>query len=228
MAAGRWFIVGAWLAAAVLATVLLPDGAQSGDSNIGGLIPAGSAAVRVEQQALRLFSVPVLSETSVVVYDPDGLSTLARADVALWAAAHDQATLKAGQSVPRNRVIGAVPVPTDTPKTAVTYLYVSTGSLTRAVALAKGYASHFHNQPSVRTFVTGIAPAQVSQSTILLAWLRIFGAASVLLVGLVIGAAFRSVAAPLVVLVVAAVAYLVTIRVLGALAAVHRPAGAAR
>ncbi len=219
MVAGRWFIVGVWLAGVLLATALLPDGARGGDSNVGGLIPSDSAAVRVEQQALRLFSVPVLSETSVVVYDPSGLSTLTRADVALWAAAHDQATLKAGQSVPRNRVIGAVPIPTDTPKTAVTYLYVSTGSLTRAVALAKAYASHFHNQPSVRTFVTGIAPAQVSQSTILLDWLGVFGVVSVLLVGLVIGVAFRSVVAPLVILAVAAVAYLVTIRVLGDLAA---------
>ena len=47
-----------------------------------------------------------------------------------------------------------------------------------------------------------------------------FGAASVVLVGLIIGVAFRSVLAPLVVLVVAGVAYLLTIRVLGALAAV--------
>lgn len=217
--AGRWFIVAGWLAGAVAATLLLPSGAHGSNSNVGGLIPAGSPAIQVEKQALRLFTVPVLSETSVVVYDPHGLSSLTRADAVLWAAAHDQA-LKAGRSLPRNRIAGAVPVPAKIPTVAVTYLYVSPyTSLAETVALAQGYARHFANQPSVTTFVTGIVPAQVSQSGILLTWLGVFGAASVVMVGLIIGVAFRSVAAPLVILAVTGTAYLVAIRVLGELAA---------
>ena len=216
---GRWFIVAGWLAGAVAATLLLPNGAHGSNGNVGGLIPAGSPVIQVEKQALGLFTVPVLSETSVVVYDPHGLSSLTRADAVLWAAAHDQA-LTAGRPLPRNRIAGAVPVPARIPAVAVTYLYVSRyTSLAQTVALAQGYARHFGNQPSVTTFVTGIVPAQVSQSGILLTWLGVFGAASVVMVALIIGVAFRSVAAPLVVLAVAGTAYLVTIRVLGELAA---------
>ena len=89
-------------------------------------------------------------------------------------------------------------------------------SLTGSVALARRYARHFHNQPGVQTYVTGIVPAQVSQEQ---GRLGLFGAASVVLVGLIIGVAFRSVITPLVILAVAGLAYLVTIRVLGELAA---------
>lgn len=220
--AGRWFIVAGWLAGAVAATLLLPNGAHGSNGNVGGLLPADSPVIQVEKQALGLFTVPVLSETSVVVYDPHGLSSLTRADAVLWAAAHDQA-LTAGRSLPRNRIAGAVPVPARIPTVAVTYLYVSRyTSLAQTVALAQGYASHFGNQPSVTTFVTGIVPAQVSQSDILLTWLGVFGAASVVMVALIIGVAFRSLAAPLVILAVAGTAYLVTIRVLGELAAAGR------
>ncbi len=99
-------------------------------------------------------------------------------------------------------------------------MYVSPySSQTATVALAQKYARHFHNQASVRTFVTGIVPAQVSQTRLLLGRLGVFGAASVMLVGLIIGVASRSALAPLVVLAVAGVAYLLTIRVLGGPAA---------
>jgi RND superfamily putative drug exporter len=219
--AGRWIIVAGWLAAVVAATVLLPNGERVSDSNIGGLIPSGSPVVQVERRALRLFQVPVLSETSVVVYNPRGLSALTRADAVLWAAAHDRSPLKAGRSLPPGRIAGVVPIPAGIPTVAVSYLYVSPyTSQAATVALAQKYARHFHNQAPVRTFVTGIVPAQVSQTRLLLGRLGVFGAASVVLVGLIIGVAFRSVLAPLAVLAVAGAAYLLTIRVLGALAAV--------
>jgi RND superfamily putative drug exporter len=214
--AGRWFIVGGWLAGVVAAAVVLPSGERVSNTNIGGLIPSGSPVVQVEKRALRLFQVPVLSETSVVVYNPRGLGALTRADAVLWAAAHDRSPLTAGRSLPPNRIAGVVPIPAGIPTVAVSYLYVSRyTSQAATVALAQEYARHFHNQASVRTFVTGIVPAQVSQTRLLLGRLGVFGAASVALVGLIIGVAFRSVLAPLVVLVVAGVAYLLTIRVLG-------------
>jgi RND superfamily putative drug exporter len=216
--AARWWVVGGWIAAAALATVALPT-SSGGGGGIGALVPAHSTAVEVEEQSLHEFRVPVLSETSVVVHDPGGLSLLTRADVALWALTYTQAYLEGTAPSGRGHIIAAVPVPTATPATAVTYLYVSPGtSLARTAELARQYAAHFHNQLSVRTYVTGIVPAEVRQAEYLSTRLHVFEVATLLLIAVVVGLAFRSVLAPGIVLVAAGIGYLVAVRVLGVLA----------
>ncbi len=220
MIRARWLIVAVWIALAVLLTVLAPASSGGGGADIGSLLPPNSEAVKVQQRSLAHFQVPVLSETTVVVHDPDGLSLLTRADVALWALSFVQES-RAGR-VPDGpgQIVAAVPVPTNTPTTAVTYLYVSRyTSLAETTALAQQYAAHFRNQPSVQTYVTGIAPAQLRQGYYLQNWLPFFEAATLALIAVVVAIAFRSLVAPLTVLAVAAVGYVVAIRVLGQLAA---------
>jgi RND superfamily putative drug exporter len=87
-----------------------------------------------------------------------------------------------------------------------------------ATSLARQYASHFHNQASVQTYVTGITPARVAQAEYLAARLHVFEAATLVLIAVVVGLTFRSVVAPVVVLLVAGLAYVVAVRVLAAAA----------
>ena len=139
---GRWYVVAGWLVLVAALTFLIPGGGGGRSSGIGDLLPPGSHAVEVEERSLSEFRVPVLSDTSVVVHDQAGLSVLTRADVALWALSHTQAYLDGTVPPGRGQVIAAVPVPTSTPDTAVTYLYVSAGtSLAQTDALAREYAA---------------------------------------------------------------------------------------
>lgn len=218
---GRWFVVLGWIVGAVLVSSVLPSqSGGSGGGGIGNLLPEDSEAVAVQERSLDLFSIPVLSQTSVVVQDPGGLSALTRADVALWALSHSQDYLEGVSPRGRGNIAAAVPIPTSTPDTLVTYLYVTGGtSLAQTAALAEEYAAHFHNQDSVRTYVTGVTPAQVRQAHYLETRLHVFEVATLVLISIVVGLAFRSVVAPLVVLFTAGLGYLVAIRCLGLLAA---------
>ncbi|WP_245177154.1 MMPL family transporter [Geodermatophilus sp. DF01_2] len=218
---GRWVVVAAWVAAAAFA-VLVPAAGQGGGGggSIGSLLPPDSEAVAVQQRSLEHFRVPVLSDTSVVVHNPDGLDALARADVALWALAHTQAYLEGEVPPGTGQIIGAVPLPFGSSETAVSYVYTSprTG-LEERVALGQQYAAHFRNQPGVETYVTGVLPAQVRQVHHLEAHLHTFEIATLILIAVVVAFAFRSVVAPLVVLFTAGLGYLVALRVLDSLAA---------
>ncbi|MDQ2737843.1 MAG: MMPL family transporter [Actinomycetota bacterium] len=160
--------------------------------------------------------MPVLSETTVVVHGPRGLSALTRADATLWALSFAQATQRAEAPPGPGHIIAAIPIPTATADTAVTYLYMSANtSLAQTSALAEQYAAHFHNQPDVQTYVTGLAPAQLRQGYYLTAWLPIFEAATLVLIAVAVAIAFRSLVAPLAVLLVATMGYLVAIKLLG-------------
>ena len=89
----------------------------------------------------------MLSETSVVVYNPHGLGALTRADAALWAAAHDRTSLKAGRSLPSGRIAGVVPIPAGIPTVAVSYLYVSRYTSRPAPSLARSMPAIFITRP---------------------------------------------------------------------------------
>lgn len=216
----RWWVVVAWFAVTAVLSITVPASSGGGGSDVGSLLPPDSAAVAVQARSLASFDVPVLSETTVVVHDPGGLSVLTRADVALWALSFIQASQEGRLPDGPGQIVAAVPVLTANPDTVVTYLYVSAyTSLQETTALAQRYAAHFHNQPSVSTYVTGIAPAQLRQGYYLQNWLPFFELATLVLVAVVVGWAFRSLIAPVAVLVVAGIGYFVTIRVLGLLAA---------
>jgi RND superfamily putative drug exporter len=217
--AGRWVVLAGWLVAAVAAVVLPSPGGGGGGDDIGGLLPPDSEAMAVQERSLELFRVPVLSETTVVVHDPEGLDLLTRADVTLWALAHTQARLEGTVSPTGDQVVAAVPIPSSDPETAVTYLYVTHGtSLAEATSLARQYASHFDNQASLQTYVTGLTPARVAQAEYLEARLRVFEVATLVLIAIVVALTFRSVVAPVVVLLVAGLGYVVAVRVLAAAA----------
>ena len=94
--------------------------------------------------------MPLLSGTSVVVHDPDGLSLLTRADSTLWALATTQKHLESEGGTRPDTLVAAIPVPTGRRDIAVTYLFASpqTG-VWGSVWLARQYAAHFGNQATV-------------------------------------------------------------------------------
>lgn len=216
---GRWLIIGVWVAAAVVTTVALPGDGAGGAGEIGSLLPSDSAAVAVLERSLEDFRIPALSETAVVVHDPDGLDVLARADLAVQALATTQEAMQDPDGSGGGRIEAAVPVPTMTSRTAVTYLYTTEGiALADRVHLAERYADHFAGDPSVQTYVAGVVPAQVAQADHLQARLHTFEVATLVLIALVVAVTFRSVVAPLVVLFSAGIGYLVSLRFLEYLA----------
>ena len=215
----RWVIVVVWVAGAVAFTVLVPYRPDTSGSNLSDLLPADSPIFRVEQRILSEFRVPLLSGTTVVVHQAEGLSLLTRADSLLWALATTQDALQAGNLDKPGTIAAAIPVPTGRADVTVTYLYVSPGTGMRdEVQLANQYAAHFKNQADVNAYVTGFVPAQLAQIDYIDARLRLFEIASVLLIFIVVALAFRSLLAPLVVVGVAAVGYLVYFPLLSSLA----------
>ena len=215
---GRWVVVGVWVAAAAAVTVLAP--ASSSGGSFGELVPEGSPARATAERVQEEFGVPLLSGTTVVVHDPNGLSLLTRADSLLWALSTTQESLEADTPPPRDTLVAAIPVPTGRHDLAVTYLYASAGTgVWPTVVLARRYAAHFNNQPSVSSYVTGFVPAQIAQGDYLNARLHVFELASLVLIIAVVAVAFRSLLAPLVVVGVAAAGYLVYFPLLSTLAA---------
>ncbi len=215
---GSWLIIGVWVTAAVAVTAFAPS-SSGGGGGFGDLLPPDSEVLKVEERALAEFRVPVISGTSVVVHQPGGLSMLTRADSLLWALATTQDAIEADPPPPPGSLIAAIPVPTGRADTTVTYLYMTEGTgLRNTVRLAKAYAAHFNNQPQVSSYVTGFVPAQLAQGDYLRSRLRLFEVASVVLILLVVALAFRSLLAPLVVLAIAAVGYLVYFPLLDRLA----------
>lgn len=215
---GRWIVLALWVGGAALLTAFPPAGGPGG-GGFGDLLPVDSTVLQVQQRILREFRVPVLSGTTVVVHQPGGLTLLTRADSILWALATTQDTVEGRVSGAPGQIAAAIPVPTGTADLTVTYLYVSDGTgLGTTVRLAEEYATHFHNQPAVGTYVTGFVPAQVAQGNYLSARIGLFEAASVVLILLIVAVAFRSLLAPLVVVGIAGIGYLIYIPVMDTVA----------
>ena len=217
----RWIVLVGWVAAAVALTVLIPYRPDTTTgTTFGDLLPADSQVFRVEQRILQEFRVPLLSGTTVVVHQADGLSLLTRADSLLWGLATTQDTLQSDTPPKAGTIAAAIPVPTGRADVAVTYVYVAPGTgLRDEVRLADSYAAHFNNQPDVSSYVTGFVPAQIAQLNYLDSRLRLFEVASVLVIMALVAFAFRSLLAPLVVVGVAAVGYLVYFPLLSSFAA---------
>ena len=217
---GRWLVVGAWVAAAVLVNVVIASD-HGGGGGFGDLLPPDSRVLKVQQRIQEKFRIPVTAGTTVVLHEPGSLSVLTRADSVLWALATTQDVLEAPEPPVPGQVVAAIPVPTGVPHTTVTYLFMSEGTgLYNTVRVANQYASHFNNQADANTYITGFVPGQVAQGTYLRTRLPLFELASVILIVSVVAFAFRSLLAPAVVVGVAAVGYLVYFPMLSRLAEV--------
>ena len=210
----RWLVVAFWLGLLAWATIALP--VPTSASGLGGLVPRNSPAVAALERSLQSFRVPVTTGTVMVVHDAGGLSTKTEADVVLRALAIDQRFTKLHEPYPDDRILGAVPVadPTDH-RTALTYLYFSPGTSPPAqTQLAQQYAAHFRAQ-GAQTYVTGLIPAEVAQSTHLENSVLLIELTTLGLIAIIVGLVFRSIVAPLITLGAATIAFLIDLRLLG-------------
>jgi RND superfamily putative drug exporter len=213
----RHVIVLAWIAGAVAATLYLPGLGGAASSPLGDLVPADADATKVAERSTKLFGTPLVTDTMVVQRDPDGLSP-----------AEQRRTLLASREVserpPRELALiaGALPIVNlfgvqgERSTTAVTYLFFSPkAGLEERDQDAHKYVQRYLGRPEAHVAgVTGAAPARLAQFKEIEDSLPLIELASVLLIALIVGVHFRSLIAPLVTLLAAAVAYLVAIRLL--------------
>ncbi len=217
----RWLVIAGWIAAAIAATLMLPGLGTQDSVSIAGLVPEDAEALKTGARVTRLFDVPFSPHTAVVQRDPEGLSTVAERDAVAGAAA-----VRSGEApgleeillaVPLINVEGVVPASKERLTTIVTYLFFPSDlSLSDQDELADGYAGTFLGEPEhALVGVTGAAPGRMQEWREIdsaLIWVTL---ATIGVVALLVGLSFRSVLAPLVVLAAAAIAYLISIRVVG-------------
>ena len=199
----------AWIAAAVVATIALPPLGATGSAPLDDLVSSGGDAARQQQSATERFGFPLYTDTLVVQHDPRGLPPGTRERDA-------RAALAVGRrqtpGLPHLRLV--LPIADPKVTTAVNSLFFDdAASLDDRRDTAEGYASrHLGGVAVVGT--TGAAPARLAQYEEIQRALPLVEAASVALILLIVGLAFRSLGAPLVTLFTAGIAYAIAIRVL--------------
>ncbi|MDQ3725338.1 MAG: MMPL family transporter [Actinomycetota bacterium] len=214
----RWLIVPAWIAGAILATIHLPSIFASEASDLGSLLPRDSEAVQVEEKAIDVFGVPLLSRTMVIAHDPDDFSEEQGKAAASFISAIDEQ--------PMGRVhLRAVPL-IDAPglleskqlgTTLVVFLYVDPllGETEEIATIDRFTAGLQRVTEAPTVHVTGAIPASREETDIAedrLLWVEL---ATIALVVLILALYFRSPGIPLLGLGTVGIAYLVADHVLG-------------
>lgn len=216
----RWLVLIGVGVAVYAAMATLPTLTSAGD-RIGGLIGKDSPALQAQEHAVDRFGLPLLSRVAVVQHDPAGLGFDAVAAAVRQAADVDLDTVAGGVS--STGLAGALPVPNSldparAPTTIVTYVFGNPSqNAGERVRAAQDYAAALG--PDSGVGVAGAIPVQLEQGELVSRWLTWVEIGALGAVALIVGIAFRSVAAPLVTIVSAGVAYLVAIRVIGKAAA---------
>ncbi len=217
----RWLVLLGVGAGAWAALTLLPGFATAG-GGLSGVVTSGAPAIAAQAEAVRRFGVPLLARTAVVQRNPAGLDPGALARAVRRALRVDEATLT---GTDRSGLLGALPLPNspllvpaanERNTTVVTYLFadpaLGPGAQDR---LARAYAADIDQPGDSLVGVTGTVPVLVAQGNYVgaaLPWVELAALASV---AVIVGVNFRSVLAPVLTLITAAVAYLVADHVIG-------------
>ena len=217
----RWPIVLAWIAAAVAVVVYLPSLEEAGDeTSLVGLVPKDAESLAAGVRSSELFDVPVITHTAVVQRDPDGLSR-----PALERAARRAKQVSDGEVGELREIEGALPIANarglvpgsrERGTTAITYLFFdpTKTDLDDQDELARLYARRTVADDAV-VGATGAVPARMEEWRAISEGLPWVTAATIAAIALILGIHFRSPIAPLVTLVAAATAYLVSLRTVG-------------
>ena len=182
------------------------------------LLPSHPAAFAVERASRRLFGAPVDTPYAVVQRNPNGLSAQVQRASFAKAVAVDRGkvpALRGVKAIPIANSLGIFPSSREHGTTIVTYLYFpgKTPGGT-AVADAGRYARYLG--PKLDTVgVTGAEPARVEQFNLLASRIHWTEGATVLLIVLIVGIALRAVLAPILTVLSAGLAFLVSQHVLG-------------
>ena len=182
------------------------------------LLPKHPAAFAVERDSRRLFGAPVATPYAVVQRNASGLSARVQRASLAKALKVDQGRvpeLRGVKAIPIPNTRGIVPSSREHGTTIVTFLYFpgKTPSGT-AVADAGTYARYLG--PKLDTVgTTGAEPARIEQFNLLASRIHWTEGATILLVMLIVGVALRAVLAPILTVLSAGIAFLISQHVLG-------------
>lgn len=216
----RWPIVLAWIAAAVAVVAYLPSLEESGgETSLVGLVPKDAESIATGVRSAELFDVPVITHTYVVQRNPDGLSEPALKRVARRAKRiadkQDPELAEIEFALPLVNARGLVPSSRESGTTAITYLFFDPAKtdLEDQDDYAALYAEKYVRFPDDHLVgITGAVPARMEEWREIeegLPWVTL---ATVALIALILGVHFRSPVVPLVTLLAAGIAYVVSLR----------------
>jgi RND superfamily putative drug exporter len=216
-----------WLAPLLVAVVAagaygayryLPSIASAPTATSDALLPNHPAALAVERQSARLFGAPVATPYAVVQRDPNGLSPRVQRASLAKAFKVDKAkvpSLRGIVAIPVMNTLGIVPGSREHGTTIVTYLYFPhTTPAGLAFADTERYARYLG--PRLHAVgATGAEAARIEQFDLLASRIHWTEGATVLLIVLIVGLALRAVLAPILTVLSAGLAFLISQHVLG-------------
>jgi putative drug exporter of the RND superfamily len=205
-------------AAAYGAYRYLPSIASAPAATSDALLPSHPTAFAVEQRSAKLFGAPLATPYVVVQRNPRGLPTRVQRESIAKALAVDKQkvpSLRGIVAVPVLNTLGIVPSSREHGTTILTFLYFPhSTSANLAYADSQRYARYLG--PRLDTVgATGAEGAQIEQFDLLSSRLHWTEGATVLLIVLVVGIALRAVLAPIVTVLSAGIAFLISQHVLG-------------
>lgn len=213
----RHVMVLAWIAAAVAAVAFLPG--MGDGSDLGLPLPEDAAPLQAERRAVDAFGFPLLARTQVVVRDPEGLSATDQAalgEFALSVSRGEVEGLEDVVAIPLTNAAGVAPGARESGTAVLTYLLIAgEPSIPRQVTIAEVYAAAAPVPEGATVGVTGSSPSRDQQLATIQERMPYVVGLTLALIVLAVGLVFRSLIAPLVVLGVVAVAWLVTMRLIG-------------
>ena len=217
----RYPIVLAWVAAAALAFVYLPGLGGTGDLDLP--LPDDAAPLAAEARSAEIFGFPLIARTQVVVRDPEGLGAADQAALGEFALRVGRGEVPGlegiAAAVPITNAAGIAPGARERSTTVLTYLvFHQPASVPRQVTLGEAYAGAAPVPPGARVGLTGSSPARDQQMTTISERLPWVVGLTLLFIAVVVALVFGSLVAPLVVLAVVGLAYVVNLRVIGAVA----------
>ena len=212
----------AWIALLVAATLTLPSLGSAGSAPLEDLVAEDSPALLAQQRSAELFGAPLATDTVVVQRNPQGLTGEERD--AFVRGIEASATGKGIEDL--SGLAGAVPLVNlsagplqwrEEGTTALAYLaFDDSLNLEERRDVTERYVDRFlRPADGSRAGQTGPAPARLAQYDAIVGALPLITIGSILLIAIIVGLHFRSWAAPLVTLAAAAIAYGISLRVLG-------------
>ena len=214
--AARFPIIGGWIAAAVVMTLVLPTMREAQTGALGQLVPADSRALEAEKLSAESFRFPLASRTVVVERDAAGLGA---GRVPATAALINDVNER---RVPGVRAAGAYGVANSLPglefarergtTTVSSLLFELDLNQNARVASARRYAAALQAPAGSFVGITGAIPARAEQAVLIEEHLPLIELVTVVLIAVIVAAYMRSLLAPVVTLVTVALAYVVSVR----------------
>jgi RND superfamily putative drug exporter len=212
----RFLVLPAWIVAAAAVYHFGPTISQLPTASIDALIPNGLQARKAEAESVRIFGSALLPRIAVVQRNPDGLSLAQQRRIVAHAVDVDTRKLtgypKGSIAAPYVNTLNAFPAARERGTTAITYLaFPSSVSVTDQRDYAFRYARQV-SLPGARAYVTGFIVGNLTQSESINDHLRWVELATIGVIAAIIALYLRSLLAPVVTLLTAGIAWLLSTR----------------